>query len=150
MTVMGAVSNPYWNLNLGPALIMALLTTVPLTVIVIGLTSTQPSWKKLAWRLLLLPGLLLLNPCSQWIALEPLNMHLLTRMAGQARETRLEGRKAAEVEALFGRPSFTWTYANEPGAETWNYMPLPFYLAGSKFQVHFQRGTVTGWEAYDD
>jgi hypothetical protein len=150
MDVASTIYNPYWNLNLGPALVMALLTTAPLAVMVIVLTRAQSGGRKLAWRLLLLPALLLLNPCSQWIVLEPLNLYLLDRMDEQARERGLEGRKPAEVEALFGRPTFTWTYARDPGAETWNYKPLPFYLVGSKFQVHFQRGTVEGWEAHDD
>ncbi len=141
--------HPYWNLNLGWAIPMAgaaLLVLGGFSWLLTRRKGRRTRW--LAWGLLL-PVLLAVNPCSGWIVWEPINKHLLTGMKAEAERVGLEGKTFPEIEALFGDPSFVWG-PDDDEVVTWNYLRPPFYLFGSKFQVHFKRGVVSGWEAYDD
>ncbi|MFP2929638.1 hypothetical protein ACLESO_31450 [Pyxidicoccus sp. 3LG] len=146
-----APDNPYWNLNLGPALVAAVLG---------GLLPFFLSWgatlrarrARVRWGLRGLAFVVFLgcNPLANWVAFEPLNKQRLAGMGDRVRAVRIEGMGPEAVRALLGEPSFVWPQTATYSSETWNYQPTPFYLAGSKLQVHFRGGVVAGWENYDD
>lgn len=140
-------ANPYWNLNLGPAILMAALSLAALTPIAVLIARKRRRWRRLTF-VALEAFLVLVNPLSNWVAFEPLNKHLLTKMADQARAVGFAGLTPEEVKAMFGAPSSVVSYSE--GTVTWNYKPPWFYLMGSKFQAHFANGKVVSWEAYDD
>jgi hypothetical protein len=142
-----APDSPYWNLDLSNALLIATLTSVPVLLTTWLVTSRQQARRRWGLRVAVLGILLLGCPCTQWVALEPVHMHRLERLADKARSVNLQGMRKDEIEALLGPP--TWVdHDGGPGSETWEYQPVPFYVMGQTLQVHFEGGVVTHWKDY--
>lgn len=136
----------YCGLNIVPSLIMTassmLLLAVPIWYVS---RKVFPAHIRAA-RILLFAVAFLLNPLSNVWILEPINNAELMKMREVAERYVLKGMTISDVEMLFGRPTSMLGHGDD---STWRYKPVPLYVFGANFEVHFQGGKVASWEWAD-
>ena len=155
------------ELNLAPTVLGFLFSLLLATLIVTPLFwrwRYALTWRKASILVLLMVLFLLVCPLSQPIIMEPMDGYLNYRFRDRAIAAGLvKGMTPEQVKTILGAPDWTESHSapsiqdaqghvewrGEP-YDRWCYKPLPIYWVGSKFEVFFEHGVVTGFEANDD